>query len=177
MTRVFLGLGSNIDPEANIRLGLKAIERRIARPEVSPVYRAPALGFAGADFLNLVVGVDTTLSPEALIAVIEAIHALAGRERDGTSKWVARTLDIDLLTYGDLVAPDPPLRVPRGDILDYAFVLRPLAELAPDAVHPLTGRRFAAHWADFAAAALPLVPVDWKQIDCNFSAASPVEPR
>ena len=156
MTRVFLGLGSNIDPDANIRLGLKEIERRIGRPDVSPVYRAPALGFESADFLNLVVGVDTTLSPEALIEAIEVIHDVAGRERDSGTRWVARTLDIDLLTYGDLVAPDPPLRVPRDDILDYAFVLRPLAELAPDAVHPLTGQTFAEHWADFDASDQPL---------------------
>lgn len=158
MTQVFLGLGSNIDPDANIRLGLQEIERRIGRPEVSPVYRAPALGFDSADFLNLVVGVDTTLSPEALLDVIEAIHATAGRERDSGNKWVARTLDIDLLTYGDLIAPDRPLRVPRDDILDYAFVLRPLADLAPDAVHPLTGRTFGEHWADFDASDQPLEP-------------------
>ena len=158
MTQVFLGLGSNIDADANIRLGLEEIERRIGAPEVSPVYRAPALGFDSADFLNLVVGVDTALSPEALIDTLEAIHDVAGRERQSGNKWVARTLDIDLLTYGDLVAPDRPLRVPRGDILDYAFVLRPLAELAPDAVHPLTGRTFGEHWAEFDASAQPLEP-------------------
>ena len=156
MTRVFLGLGSNIDPDANIRLGIEEIERRIGRPDVSPVYKAPALGFDSADFLNLVVGVDTTLSPEALIDAIEAIHDIAGRQRDSGTRWVARTLDIDLLTYGDLVAPDPPLRVPRRDILDYAFVLRPLAELAPDAVHPLTGRTYGEHWAAFDASDQPL---------------------
>ena len=158
MTHAFLGLGSNIDPDANIRLGLAEIERRIGPPEVSPVYRAPALGFDSADFLNLVVGVETALSPEALLDAIEAIHVAAGRERDSGTRWVARTLDIDLLTYGDLVAPDPPLRVPRGDILDYAFVLRPLAELAPDAIHPLTGRTFREHWAEFDASDQPLEP-------------------
>lgn len=158
MTRVFLGLGSNIDPETNVRLGLEEIERRIGQPEVSPVYRAPALGFDSADFLNLVVGVDTALSPEALLEAIEAIHDVAGRKRESGTRWVARTLDIDLLTYGDLVAPERPLRVPRDDILDYAFVLRPLAELAPDAVHPLTGRTYGEHWADFDASDQPLTP-------------------
>ncbi len=158
MTRAFLGLGSNIDPDANIRLGLEEIGRRIGRPAVSPVYKAPALGFDSADFLNLVVSVDTALSAEALLEAIEAIHDVAGRERDTGTKWVARTLDIDLLLYGDLVAPEPPLRVPRGDILDYAFVLRPLAELDPDGVHPVTGRTFAEHWAEFDATTQPLEP-------------------
>ncbi len=160
MPHVYLGLGSNIDPEANIVFAVAELRRRFGAVDVSPVYRAPAVGFDGADFLNLVAGIETDLSPLELLDAIEEIHALAGRERDGGNKWVARALDIDLLTYGDLVDPERPVRVPRADILDYAFVLRPLAELAPDVRHPVTGRSFAEHWQGFDASDQPLEAVD-----------------
>ncbi len=159
MTRVYLGLGSNIDAEQNIELGLREIERRFGQPQVSPVYRAPAVGFDGEDFLNLVVWVDCSLAALELIDEIEAIHELAGRERRADNKLVARSLDIDLLLYGDLISPERPLRVPRADILDYAFVLRPLADLAPEERHPVTGRSFADHWRDFDDSGQPLTPV------------------
>lgn len=160
MARVFLGLGSNICPEENIRLGIAELRKRFGDIELSPVYRAPAIGFDGEDFLNLVVVIETVLDPHALLAEIEAIHDLVGRERDAKSKWIARSLDIDLLLYDDLVSPERPLRVPRSDVLEFAFVLRPLSELAPDATHPATGRTFAEHWLEFDASDQPLTPVD-----------------
>ncbi len=159
MTRVYLGLGSNIEPEKNIALGVAELRRRFGTIGISPVYRAPAVGFESADFLNLVVSLETALAPHELLACIEEIHRLARRERNKGTEWVARTLDIDLLLYGDMVAPERPLRVPRPDILEYAFVLRPLAELAPDGIHPVTGRTFAEHWAEFDATDQPLTRV------------------
>jgi 2-amino-4-hydroxy-6-hydroxymethyldihydropteridine diphosphokinase len=149
--RVYLGLGSNIEPEANIVFAVEELERRFGAVAVSPVYRAPAVGFESADFLNLVVAVETDLSPTELLAIIEEIHALAGRERIDGSKWVARPLDIDLLTYGDRVEPARPVRVPRDDILNYAFVLKPLSVLAPDDRHPQTGQSYAELWQAFSA--------------------------
>lgn len=160
MTRVYLGLGSNIQPEENIRLGIDELRQRFGAVALSPVYRAPAVGFDSADFLNLVASIDTELSADAILEHIEAIHDVAGRERDASNKWVARALDIDLLLYGDLVSPERPYRVPRSDVLEYAFVLRPLAELAPDAIHPVTGRTFAEHWSSFDASEQPLTPVE-----------------
>lgn len=161
MPRVYLGLGSNINPEENIAFAVAELRRRFGAVALSPVYRAPAIGFDSPDFLNLVAGVDTDLSPQELLSSIEEIHSLAGRERDPGNKWVARALDIDLLTYGELVDPERPVRVPRADILDYAFVLRPLSELAPDARHPVTGRSYAEHWRDFDASEQPLEPVEF----------------
>ena len=161
MTRVYLGLGSNIEPEENIRLGIDELRQRFGAVALSPVYRAPAVGFDGAEFLNLVASIDTELSVDAVLEHIEAIHDVAGRERDVSDKCVARALDVDLLLYGDLVSPERPYRVPRGDVLEYAFVLRPLAELAPGGVHPVTGRTFAEHWSSFDAAGQPLTPVDF----------------
>ena len=154
MPRVYLGLGSNVDPETNLRLGVDELRRRFGDLEVSDVYRNPAVGFDGDDFLNLVVGLTTDETPRAIHEQIEEIHSLSGRER-GKARFSSRTLDIDILLYGELVQDAPP-PLPRDDILEYSFVLRPLAELAPDLVHPLTGRTFADHWREFDAASHPL---------------------
>ena len=146
MPTVFLGLGSNVLPEANLRLAVRELARRFRLNGVSAVYRNAAVGFDGDDFLNAVASVDTALPPGEICGQLEEIHDLAGRKR-GEDSFVSRPLDIDLLLYGDEVIDD--CRVPRSDILEYAFVLRPLAELAPDLVHPATGRTMADHWRDF----------------------------
>jgi 2-amino-4-hydroxy-6-hydroxymethyldihydropteridine diphosphokinase len=86
---------------------------------------------------------------------IERLHELSGRVRGG-NKWVARPLDIDLLLYDDLVVDEPGMKLPRGDVLEYSFVLRPLAELAPQLRHPVTGRTMLEHWQEFDSAAHPL---------------------
>ena len=146
MPSVFLGLGSNLQPEVNLRLGVDELARRYDLRSVSAVYRNPAVGFDGDDFLNAVAWVTTEEKPGAIMSALDEIHDLAGRSR-GPNAFVSRTLDIDLLLYGDACLPE--FRVPRQDVLEYSFVLRPLAELAPDAVHPETGQTFAEHWAAF----------------------------
>jgi len=142
-SRVYVGLGSNMAPRENLGLGIAELERRFGRLALSPVYRNPAVGFDGPDFWNLAAAFDTAESPSALVGHFEAIHDLAGRRRTGGS-LTSRTLDLDLLMVGDLVQDDPPL--PRADILDYSFVLKPLADLAPELAHPLTGRTMREHW-------------------------------
>lgn len=149
MARVYLGLGSNIDAETNLRLAVRELKRRFGGIDVSPVYRSPPLGFEGDDFLNAVVGLDTPLSPDDILTLLEEVHVAAGRRRD--TKLVSRTLDIDLLLYDGLVLDHPGLHLPRSDVLRYNFVLKPLAELAPDFVHPLTGKNMAEHWRHFEA--------------------------
>ena len=158
MARVYLGLGSNIDPENNLRRGIRELGERFGELELSAVYRSAAVGFEGDDFLNLVAGLDTDASPAVINDEIEVIHRLAGRRR-GEEKFASRPLDIDLLLYDDLIVDDPPLRLPRADILEYSFVLRPLAELAPELRHPCTGRTLAEHWRDFDKTSQPLTPV------------------
>ena len=158
MARVYLGLGSNVDPEENLRLGIAELRRRFGELEISGVYRNAAVDFEGADFLNLVVSMNCDNAPADVHAQIEAIHKLAGREREAV-RFASRALDIDLLLYDDLVIADPPVRVPRPDILEYAFVLRPLAELAPDLIHPETGQSLQVHWQSFEAGRHLLTPV------------------
>ena len=159
MARVYVGLGSNIDPEANLVLGIRELRERYGDVQVSPVYRSKAVGFEGDDFLNLVAEFESESSPLAICEEIELIHNLAGRDRNG-GKWEARSLDIDLLLYNDLVVDERPVRVPREDVLEYSFVLRPLAELVPDLVHPVTGRTMLEHWQEFDASSQPLEEVD-----------------
>ena len=159
MAHVYLSLGSNIDAETNLRLAVDELRRRYGAVQVSAVYRSTAVGFEGDDFLNLVAAFESDISPQAICADIEAIHNLAGRER-GSGKWESRPLDINLLLYNDVIMDERPVRIPRSDILEYSFVLRPLAELAPDLVHPVTGRTMLDHWQAFDASSHPLELVD-----------------
>jgi len=152
---VYVGLGSNIDAEQNLRLGVDELRSRYGELKISTVYRSKAVGFDGDDFLNLVASFESDTSPIEICEAIELIHNLSGRDRNG-GKWESRPLDIDLLLYNDLVIDERPVRVPRDDVLEYSFVLRPMAELAPDLVHPMTGRTMREHWQDFDAAGHPL---------------------
>jgi 2-amino-4-hydroxy-6-hydroxymethyldihydropteridine diphosphokinase len=112
---------------------------------LSPVYESAAEGFVGAPFLNLVAGFETKLSVSELREELRAIEAANGRERDGP-RFAPRTLDLDLLTYGDQIGEVEGYRLPRDEILTYAFVLGPLADVAPQERHPSDGRTYAALW-------------------------------
>lgn len=155
---VYLGLGSNIDAEHNLRVGVHELRRRFGKLELSRVYRSAAVGFEGDDFMNMVIGIQTIDSPANIHRQIEAIHNKAGRQR-GTAKISSRPLDIDLLLYNDLILDEPPVRLPRSDILEYSFVLRPIAELAPKLVHPVTGQSMSQHWQAFDQESHPLTLV------------------
>ena len=153
MVRVYLGLGSNLQPEENLRLGIRELSRRFSLKAVSPVYQNQAFGFEGEDFLNAVACVETDTEAEVIGSTLNEIHEIAGRER-GSPDFASRTLDIDLLLYGDEIIP--ALRVPRADILEYSFVLCPLADLAPDLAHPVTGRAIGRHWVEFDSSSHPV---------------------
>ena len=155
MATVYLGLGSNVAPEKNLKRGIQELRDRYGSLETSAVYRSSAIGFEGDDFWNLVVRMQSDDLPLSICAQIEIIHNAAGRER-GSKKWASRTLDIDLLLYNDLICDEQPVRVPREDILKYSFVLRPMAELAPNVLHPVTGKTMLEHWQEFDASSHPL---------------------
>ncbi len=159
MARAFVSIGSNIDKARHIRAALDALRARFGKLTVSPVYESEALGFAGENFYNLVVAFDTEEPPRAIVTALLAIEDAHGRTREPGKKFNARTLDLDLILYGDAVINEPGLTLPRAEIREHAFVLRPLADIAPDAIHPLTGESFARMWAAFRAPDQRLWPV------------------
>lgn len=148
MTRVYLSLGSNINRAANIRSGLDALATRFPGMALSPIYESEAVGFDGEPFFNLVARIDTELAVGALADLLRDIEAAHGRVR-GEKKFASRTLDIDILTYGDAVGTIEGVELPRDEILRHAFVLKPLADLAPDEPHPQNGRSYGEIWRDF----------------------------
>lgn len=147
MTRAWISAGSNVDPELNIRRAIEQLRARFGELVLSPLYQTRAEGFEGDDFLNLVVGVDTELPPEEVRGQLCRIEDRQGRVRQ-QNKFAPRTLDLDLLTWGDLV--DSAQNLPRDEILRYAFVLKPLADVAPLERHPLTGQTYQQHWERFS---------------------------
>ncbi len=146
----YLGVGSNVEPEQNLRLAWHELRKLGDNALASNVYRNPPVGFSGDDFLNLVVRIDTTLSPPQLLQSLETIHDLAGRKR-GSEKFGPRELDVDLLMYGDIVSRE--WKLPRKDIMKYPFVLQPMAELAPELAHPGNGFTMHALWDDMRGTA------------------------
>lgn len=162
MATVYLSLGSNIDRAHNIRSGLEQLEREFGGLRLSPVYESEAVGFDGSPFFNLVVGIETDLPVVELAGRLRDIERAHGRVR-GEKKFASRTLDIDILTYDRLTGDIGGVQLPRDEILKHAFVLRPLADLAPDERHPVLDKSYRDLLADtnFPGQALWAVPFDW----------------
>lgn len=160
MPRIWLSLGSNQARERSLRGAVRMLRAAFGSLILSPVYESAAVGFSGDPFLNLVVGAETDRPIEAVQRRLREIEDAHGRVR-GPDRFAPRTLDIDLLTYGDAVRPD--LDLPRDEIERYAFVLGPLADVAPGEVHPTLGQSYGALWAAYDQAAQPLrrVEFDW----------------
>lgn len=158
MARVYISIGSNIEREPNIRAAVQALRERFGTLTLSSVYENRPIGFEGENFYNLVAAFDTDETPEVITTILHDIERQCGRRR-GPSRFTSRTIDLDLLLYNDLIREQGTLRLPRREIDEYACVLRPLAELAPEVCHPRNGETFAALWARFDKAAQPLTPV------------------
>ena len=149
MPRVWISIGSNIERERHIRAALRDLREQFGELRISAIFETEAVGFDGDAFYNLVAGFDTALRPAELHRRLRAIETRHGRRRSG-EKFAARTLDLDLLTYGDAVTDEGGKALPRDEILRYAFVLGPLADIAPDDVHPELGESYRALWQRFA---------------------------
>ena len=158
MVRTYVSIGSNIERARNIRAAVHALRERFGTLTLSSVYENRPIGFEGENFYNLVAAFDTNEPPEAVTAILHDIERRLGRKR-GPSRFSSRTIDLDLLLYNDLIREQAAMSLPRREIDEYACVLRPLAEIAPEARHPLTGVTFATLWARFDQTAQPLTPV------------------
>lgn len=157
MARVFVGIGSNHEREHHIAFALDSLTQHFGKLQGSPVYVAADVRGGAADYFNLVVGFRCDQAPGDIFTTLKAIERSAGRRRTTTEC----VLDLDLLTVGDTVTQTDAFELPRRDILEHAFVLRPLADLAPRIRHPVSGQPYADLWRTMAPHAPPLVRAAW----------------
>jgi len=158
VVEIHVAAGSNIQPRKYLLRALQALDDSFAPLTISPAYRNRAVGFEGADFINLVVGFHSEKSLEAVRSRLQEIEALCDRRRTA-SKWAPRTMDLDILLYGDQASCAPGLVLPRPDLLCRAYMLKPLADIAPNLVHPTTHKTIRELWDAFDASAHPLQEV------------------
>lgn len=158
MPRIFVSIGSNIDKEKNVRIAVRALDNYYHPLTISSVYESPPFGFRGDNFYNLVVSFDTEEPLMEVVARLTEIERMCGRVRSDKS-FDSRTLDMDLLLYGDVARHDKAVDVPRPEIGEHAFVLLPLAEIASELKHPETGQSFKAMWEGFKDRRQKLWPV------------------
>ena len=145
MSTAYLGLGSNVDARSNILTGIAALRKAFGNVRLSPVYQTPAVGFTGKDFINLAAAVETSLQPLELKQFLNDLEDRHGRARN-VPKFSNRTLDIDILLYDDLYLISPQLEIPRKEINLFPHVLKPLADLAPELLHPVSRNTIAEIW-------------------------------
>jgi len=162
--QVWLSIGSNVEREANITGCIKALRAEFGELIISQVYENASFGFEGSPFYNLVVGLVSDRSIDQLTQDFRKIEADHGRVRGGP-KFAARSLDIDLLLYGDKVVKKGKLELPRPEILEYAFVLGPLSEVAGDELHPIVGKSYAELWGEFDQSKHALTPVELSGVE------------
>ncbi len=135
MTRVYIGIGSNIERERHVATALDRLDALFGNLLVSPVYESEAIGFEGSPFFNLVVGIHSDRTIAELLVLMRAIESDNGNNGQ-QPKFSARSLDLDLLTYGDYCGVSAGVVLPRADITEYAYALWPLADIAADELHP-----------------------------------------
>lgn len=159
MVDVYVAAGSNVAPERNLHLAAKEIAQTFPGTRFSNAYKNAAVGFEGEDFINFVVGFSTDWPVEDVVAELQRIEGLCGRTRDAP-KWAPRSMDLDILLFGDRICDLPGLVLPRPDLLKRPYMLGPMAELAPDFIHPTRLSTMAKLWEDFDRAAHPMTRVD-----------------
>jgi 2-amino-4-hydroxy-6-hydroxymethyldihydropteridine diphosphokinase len=155
MPQVYVAAGSNVEPERHMQQALAELTREFPGVRCSSWYRNRAQGFDGDDFINLVAGFTTGLRVQVVLERLHAIERRCGRERDAP-RWAPRSMDLDVLLYGDLECDEPGLKLPRPDLLKRAYMLGPLAELAPQVRHPTAGLTIGELWGRFDRDAHPL---------------------
>jgi len=166
VTQVLVAAGSNVEPRANLRRALDALARHYPRLRCSSAYRNRAVGFEGEDFINLVIGFDTDDDVHTVMGRLHEAESLCGRARNAP-KWAPRSMDLDILLYGDRVCDEPGLVLPRPDLVRRAYMLGPAAEIAPDTLHPTLGVTLGELWRNFTQVEHPLVAVElgWSAVE------------
>jgi 2-amino-4-hydroxy-6-hydroxymethyldihydropteridine diphosphokinase len=159
VTSVFVAAGSNVEPMANLRRALDELSRHYPGLRCSRAYRNRALGFEGDDFVNLVLGFETDEGVHEVVGRLQQAEAACGRGRSDP-RWAPRAMDLDILLYGGLVCDEPGLTLPRPDLVRRAYMLGPMAELAPDVVHPVLGSTMGELWSAFDRGAHDMEPVE-----------------
>jgi 2-amino-4-hydroxy-6-hydroxymethyldihydropteridine diphosphokinase len=144
----YISVGSNIDKQKYIPASLVALQKCFGELKVSSIYESEPVGFSGDTFYNLVVGFNSGLDVQEVAKQLRQIELDNGRTRSCT-KFSARTLDLDLILYGDLIINEEGLQIPRDEIERYAFVLEPLVEIAPTLKHPISQLTYAELWEKF----------------------------
>lgn len=163
MTLVALGLGSNRDPRRHLEACLQALEARYGELQVSEVFESEPVGFSGPDFLNLVVTLETSETLAELLHFLKQLEASHGRLRDAP-RFSDRTLDIDILIFGDLCGRYAGGReygdviLPRPEVVENAYVLRPLAQMLGAWLHPPSGKTYGELWESFDHSAQRVQP-------------------
>ena len=149
MEKVYIGIGSNIDKHIHIPQVLEELAEKFGELDISPIYETAAEGFSGDDFHNLVVGLKTDISPPVMRQYLRDLEAHHGRVRDSKNQYISRTIDLDQLLYGKSKINKDGVHVPSSDITKYAFVLKPLADIAGELRHPILRTSFAQLWKEF----------------------------
>lgn len=146
MAKIHLNIGSNQDRKRHILAAIDALKSTFGELELSDLFESPAQGFSGDDFYNIGVNATTTMSIIEIADALKTIEKKIGRVASAP-KFSARKIDLDLVFFDDVI--DAAHNLPRADILQYAFVLAPLAQLNPQAIHPIAKQTYAQLWQTF----------------------------
>lgn len=161
-SEVSLSLGSNIDRFRHLNTGLDALEQAFGELITSPVYESAAVGFEGSAFLNSIAIIKTELSLPEVVQILKAIEDANGRDRNGP-KFSARTLDIDVVTYGEHFGLLHGIELPRAELFKNAFVLKPMADVWPNRRIPGQQETYQQLWQAYPQDKQPLIDVAFER--------------
>jgi 2-amino-4-hydroxy-6-hydroxymethyldihydropteridine diphosphokinase len=159
MSHVYVAIGSNVDPGLNVTKAAAELKRLFPDARFSSWYKNQAVGFEGDDFVNGVVGFTTDLALHAVIEQLHAVEALCGRPRNAP-RWAPRAMDLDVLLYDNVVCAEPGMTLPRPDLLKRPYMLGPLAEIAPEVVHPTASLTIGELWKRFDRGSHAMTRID-----------------
>ena len=159
MARLYISLGSNVNRQQYVNTGLTALEKLFGELTLSSLFASKAVGFDGAEFYNMVIGATTELNIEQVAKALRDIEFANGRQVNA-KKYSPRTLDLDLLLFDNLIL-DNPAQIPRAEITENAFVLWPLAEVAPQLKHPILNKSYQHLWQAYDKTKQQLTIVDF----------------